>query len=692
VGTRVPTTEPGSPQVSDCMTKLDAGAATTVIGHQSGGGLDVLGAVPGGVEPVDQSMDRDERGSGPPVSRAAPLDRQQLAPGGEGNATSATTPPGTAEVRNETAFRPGYLNTPEGIHYNLINRRGDAQSVRLSNWGAQIVADVSHDDGGVPRRAIIIEAQQDGRTATFEVSSEELVRVQDWALKGLGATARIYVYPQAHQHLLLAIQESSGHLERRTVFTHTGWRLIDGQMSYLHGGGAICAAGPLPSVRVELPAALRPQKLPAPSTGAAERAALRTSLDLLALAPDAVMVSVLGAMWRAPLGESQLVVWVTGPTGAGKTEVTAVAQQHFGASFDAHHLPAAWSGTANSLNEIAFLAKDMLLTIDDFIPKGPASTVARLHATADQVIRAQGNGAGRSRLDAESRIRESRPPRGTLLASGEDVPQGQSLRARMLDVDLGPKDLDFTLLTTAQRRGRESVLAAAMSGYVRWLAGHPQRLGSVGEDVDALRKLVMGAGVQGRTSTLVAQTALGWRTVIDYGIDCGALQPKEAELLWQRVTAALLAVGQHQREGLLEADPTTQFLDLVGTVLSSGQAHLATLGGLMPSQAQRWGWRLEASGPFSGERHEQGRRIGYVDADDIYLLPDAVMQVVAALSSSGESITLSKSALAKRLRERAILLADEHGTRGTLTVRITAEGRRVSVWHIRATNLGADAN
>jgi hypothetical protein len=231
-----------------------------------------------------------------------------------------------------------------------------------------------------------------------------------------------------------------------------------------------------------------------------------------------------------------------------------------------------------------------------------------------------------------------------------------------------------------------------MSGYLRWLASRPQRLKSVCEDVEALRERVIGAGVRGRTCTLVAQTALGWRTVIAYAIDCGVLEPQEAEALWQRVLAALLAVGQHQGEGLVEADPTTQFLELVGTALSSGQAHLATPDGLMPARAQRWGWRVESAGPSCGERREQGRRIGYLDGDDVYLLPDAVMQVLAALRSSGESITLSRSALAKRLLERGVLRADERGTRGTLTVRKVVEGRRANVWHIKATALGAEAS
>ena len=45
-------------------------------------------------------------------------------------------------------------------------------------------------------------------------------------------------------------------MAERTVYTHTGWRKLDGKWAYLHGGGAIGASGAVAGVETSLPAAL----------------------------------------------------------------------------------------------------------------------------------------------------------------------------------------------------------------------------------------------------------------------------------------------------------------------------------------------------------------------------------------------------------------------------------------------------
>lgn len=333
------------------------------------------------------------------------------------------------------------------------------------------------------------------------------------------------------------------------------------------------------------------------------------------------------------------------------------------------------------------LAKDMLLTVDDFVPKGPAGSVARLHATAEAVIRAQGNGAGRSRLDSDAQLRGSRPPRATLLASGEDVPAGQSLRGRMVIVDLGPRDLDFTALTAAQAAAREGVLAMAMAGYILWLAGHPERLSNIRPSVEAHRAGLLDLGSHRRTATLLAELALAWRTVLDYAMDCAALTVQEAEQYWSRIQAALIVAGQAQSDHDSDADPAARFTELVSAALASGRAHVADTTGLAPLHAQRWGWRADTTSP--PDWRAQGPRIGYVDGDNVYLLPDAVMKAIAD-GATADPIAISQKTLSKRLHERGILLSAERSSRQTLVTRKTVEKRRVSVWHLLAHHLGVE--
>src|SRR5260370_42080221 len=108
------------------------------------------------------------------------------------------------------------------------------------------------------------------------------------------------------------------------------------------------------------------------------------------------------------------------------------------------HLPGAWSSTGNALEALAFQAKDTLFVIDDFAPQGSGTDVSRYHAAADRVFRAAGNHSGRGRLDSTAKLREPKPPRGLILSTGEDIPRGHSVRARLWILEVSKGAIDPT--------------------------------------------------------------------------------------------------------------------------------------------------------------------------------------------------------------------------------------------------------
>ena len=112
---------------------------------------------------------------------------------------------------------------------------------------------------------------------------------------------------------------------------------------------------------------------------------------------------------------------------------------------NAAHLPAGFGSTACSLQELAFHAKDALLVIDDYAPTG--SDDRALESIAEKLFRAAGNQQGRSRLNRSGQLSEGHVPRAMILATGEEVPRGQSIRARLLIVDVGS---DFASRRAAQ--------------------------------------------------------------------------------------------------------------------------------------------------------------------------------------------------------------------------------------------------
>jgi hypothetical protein len=487
----------------------------------------------------------------------------------------------------------------------------------------------------------------------------------------------------------VALQLLSGDVPRRMVYGHVGWRKIGGDWLYLHAGGAIGADGPAAGVEVSLPDPLAGFRLPDPPTGAELAAAVRASLALLReLAPDRVAFPLLAAVYRAVLGPADFAEHLSCPTGNFKTELATLAQQHYGAEIHARSLPGSWSSTGNALEGVAFAAKDALLVVDDFAPTGSTADVQRSHREADRLLRAQGNRSGRQRMRADGTLRPAKPPRGLILSTGEDVPRGQSLRSRMFAVEISPGDVRTGRLTECQRDAAAGRYAQALAGFLRWLAPrYEDVLGRLRQEAAALRDEAQVEGQHARTPGVVADLALGLRYFLDFAREAGAVTEEEAGRLWQRGWEAFHHVAAEQAAHIASAEPTGQFLRLLSAALASGRAHVAGPDGAAPAGAEGWGWRTKGAAADSGDEWQpQGRRIGWVDADALYLEPDAAYAEAQRLAGEqGESLPVAPRTLWKRLHERGLLQAVEtHAGKTRLCLRRTLEGRRREVLSLRA--------
>ncbi|HEU5001543.1 MAG TPA: hypothetical protein VFW71_02030 [Actinomycetota bacterium] len=441
---------------------------------------------------------------------------------------------------------------------------------------------------------------------------------------------------------------------------------------------------------MDLPVALTALSLPDPPVGEDLIAAIRASLRLVDLAPPHVSFPLLGATYRAVLGEVDFALHLAGPTGAGMSELASLIQRHFGAGFDARHLPGSWSSTANALELLAFTAKDMLVVIDDFAPGGQGTDVERAHRDADRVLRAQGNRSGRLRMRADGTLRAAKPPRGLILSTGEDLPRGQSVRARVLACELSPSDLDWATLTACQADAAAGRLAQALAGFVSWVA--PQREALQADFrawVPELRQAAAGSAAHRRTPDIVANLAVGWHYLLSWALSAGAINEDEWAAWWSRaweaVGRAAGAQGYHQRGG----EPAQRFLELLSRAVASGRAHLASPDGDRPDvDGGVWGWRRNSHGDWE----PKGERVGWLaEGGNLYLDSDASYAAVQRLGQEvGDRISVTPQTLRKRLKERGVL-ASTDTNRQVLTVRRVLEGQRREVLHLSSTMLSSSA-
>jgi hypothetical protein len=323
-----------------------------------------------------------------------------------------------------------YFATEEGIFWNKITSN-DLVPVRLTNFNALINTDIVEDDRVEMKRSCEIEAKLFGKTKRFTIPSANFMTMS-WPFEMLGAKAVVSPTMGLRDHARAAIQElSATSVEERKVLTHAGWAKHREKNVYLHCDGAIGEEGEIVDIRVQLPSRLAHLKLPLPSDEESLRRAVRASLKFLDIGSPSVMYPIYAGIWRATLGSCHFSEHVAGETGVGKTVVAALAQQHFGAGFNQDNLPGSWSSTGNANEGLAFTAKDMLFGLDDFTPTGTRGDVARSNKDADRIFRAQGNSSGRARMKSDSSLRDPKPPRGLILSTGEDIPRGRSLRARV---------------------------------------------------------------------------------------------------------------------------------------------------------------------------------------------------------------------------------------------------------------------
>ncbi len=323
-----------------------------------------------------------------------------------------------------------YEATPEGLIRKKETDDG-VTAIPLTTFNALITGQALEDDGVETRRLLDMEATLRGRTYQLQVPANQFAGM-NWPLEHMGAAAALWAGFGVKDHARTAIQLLSGDPPERRVYIHLGWRKIGKTWFYLHANGAIGPLGSVSDVEVALPSDLQNFALPEPPTGSDLVEAVRASLLLLEVAGDLLTFPTYCRVWRASLGGSDSGQHLFGPTGSGKSELAALAQQHFGPGLDARHLPGNWSSTDNALEVLAFTAKDALVVVDDFCPTGSSYDVQAMHRKADRLFRAQGNTSGRQRLRPDGSPRPVKPPRGMILSTGEDVPRGQSLRARML--------------------------------------------------------------------------------------------------------------------------------------------------------------------------------------------------------------------------------------------------------------------
>ena len=508
--------------------------------------------------------------------------------------------------------------------------------------------------------------------------------------------------PAGRSDVVNAITARSGPVPVVPTYGTLGWwETTPGRWVYMHAGGGLDAAGPVPGVQTALSPRLRGFTLPTPPETADDvAAALDGVLSVLDELPARVAAPVMGAPLRATLGETRTSVFVIGYTGARKSGLAALAQQmHYPAArHDRLPLGAGeMASTATATEHLMWEAAHALLVADDLAPDRSAERSA---SRANELLRTAANGTARARGSRTGGLREDRPPQSMLLVTGEDGASRLSAESRTTYVQLAPAhptdpesgDVPLSVIQGLSTRERIAGRNATAAALVRHVASRMPVTEWVETTRDELAAALLADwghldpdGLMPRRALAVAELATGWRALLEMARDTGALEPAELTRVWARVWAGLGECLTDQAEVSDRRAMVEHAADLLRSAIRSGSAHLEdTDGGCPATFALRGACGWEPYGdPAQGEYRATGKRAGWTDGERVWLDPGAAFAVIEAQGAAErDPLNVARRALtAALLASRVVATERQEGRRNpSAQVRRRVGGQRQRVW------------
>ncbi len=604
--------------------------------------------------------------------------------------------------------RFGAYRVVNGAFYQVkLKEEGKFDEWPLCDFTCKIVEEVTAEDGLNDASFVRIEGRRrDGLPLpVVDVPAKSFFSNQgNWINEAWGSRAFVYPGQSKKDNLRACVHlysTQAGDIPRRIVYKFIGWKCLDGAWHYLHGAGAIGAAGPVDGIQVDLGSGhMSRYQLPVPLTGDALKHAAADGLQLLDVAPSRPQVgaALLAAVARAPLGEAHctdFALWLHGLTGSRKSAAAAIALAFFG-DFNARSFPANWSDSITDMEVKSHQAKDGLMVVDDFKPSVNRVEAEKLHASAERLIRGTGNQSGRGRRGTAMQATPTYFNRSMILVTAEDLPRGASLLGRLLVLEVGRDDVNNATLSRLQHAASTGRFAGLMAAYLQWLAPRLDQLkAEFPKIVENFRNAAQRDGFatsHPRAGDIYGNLLAGVETFLEFLEDAGAVSSEQSNLLLNDLETNLQAAFKEQGVYQSEQDEVERFFNLLRAAFIAGDCHIGNRLDQGPPKSRpfAWGWR-ENGADVTGEKlyNPQGDCCGwYADGSasqpaEVWLEPNTAFKIVQEFSRrQGDAFLLSAASLWRRMAERGLFLKVETdaktGKPRTSVKRIVA-GRSVRV-------------
>lgn len=542
---------------------------------------------------------------------------------------------------------PGY-----GVRNGCICQCGDESDRVLGTFVALPVRELTRDDGvDVTKRLEVAGWAANGRRLQDLYVDLDKFAAMNWPLAGWGLTANI-MPGNTVKDKLRSVIISAGAMAatQRTIYTHTGWRRINGQWAYLYHGGCIGAE----NVEVETEGGLQRYSLADVPEDLSPIDAAQASINLTVVVGYDIAVPLLGLMYLAPLREfleraghqPNFVMMLKGGTSTHKTTTATLFLSHFG-DFNADDgKPATFEDTANAIRRLAFQLKDMPLLIDDFHPNTNLQDRKKAESVMQSLTRTFGDKAVRNRMNANRTLSSQNPARALGLVTGEELPDtGESSIGRMYVIDIHKGDVPFTPeFTQLQHKARDGWLRAAMKGYIEWLIPQIDTLTRRYRDMfeqyrDKAISMLADSGTNDRAAPVAAQLMIGLTTMMEYFGAIGAVSEELGASLIEDYWGVVTGNARRQAQATMEERPLQMYMTAITEMLESKAVTVLDLV-------------ADAGKDLTKVRNV----VGYCDDTNYYFLPGTIYKsVVQYYDDQNRVFSSNQVEIQRMLREAGIV-------------------------------------
>jgi hypothetical protein len=592
-------------------------------------------------------------------------------------AALAEAQPWTPRITNNTdpfaswQSAHGTYTARQGVFFREKSTKDGPIDVPISNFVARVDEDVIRDDGAEEQRAFMLTGRMaSGRPLPRREVPAHQFEGLSWLPKTWGPEPS--ALPGQKDHTAYAIRMISGEVPRRMVYAHLGWRKVDGNWAYLHSGGAV---GADTAVEVDVTRD-RLDRFMLPGDAGDPREAMRISLEILEIGRPRVVYPAWCLPWRAVVCEllpCPVLAHFVGPTGSLKSTIAAASEAHFGRFRTKDDLPARFEFTDNIIEKGTFLAKDTLYMIDDLNPEHTRIRKDELERRFSRLASNVGNLTGRRRMRSDAGTRPEFWPRGFVLSTGEYTPPlSQSRMARTFPVPFEKGMIDLSRLTALQKR--LDMLPYAMRAFIEYVRPDFEMYrNTLPERLELLRDRAGKLGAwHARLPENVAHLFLGLELGIAFAVHVGTLDRVTAARHLDIGFTALKELADEHGRTIVDERPTQAFLGAIAEALAAGRVWLAD----------------RSTGMKICGRDDAGcEKVGWIDADGIYLLPVTSYRLAATRLDHRGGVQISERALHKALEDERLLLRDPSEP-NRLAVNRWCEGGTKRVLWLRSGALG----